>query len=872
MTQVSVETAAMASTTSSEVPSTAADTTTEESDKDNHNRSRDMTETTEPASIESTSSMVAASNPPSTEKPMINNTRGDDGDDAANLPAEESLADTEVASSSSTGPTAPMFYRLNAFRRDTDDDEDDNNTDGFQAIPTKQCKNTREDTVSTTCSSAAGISSKSRGVRFKNVCIREYEITIGDNPYCSYGVPICLDWNHGDDEVIPIDFFEASHKRRRTARRMLLNSFQRRDMLWRSGYLLEDIEKAIKANDREKFRRSVTLYFLPLFHVQELLYFGAEKILGKDKRNESQLVQEMVQKQQAVEIQHRQQDVNAAEMGGMTVDKEYDENSEDPPRRRLSFRSTSTRGGPVPYGVDDSIRSSSAYSDVSHERDDPYAASANSRYREYSVRVDRGQHDKATEIILCNLQRPHMRAFHAAWFSFFIAFFSWFAVTPLLGEIMETLNLTKEQIWVSSLCGTAGTIIMRIMMGPLCDKYGSRLCMAFILASSAIPCALTGLVETSQGLSAVRSFVGIAGSSFVACQYWTSQMFTREVAGTANALVAGWGNLGGGVTQLIMGSALFPLFKLFFSHEDTDDPSDGTNSSEMAWRTVFVVPALVSLITAYTIAYHCDDSPKGDYRERVRQQEIMVVSPSASLCAAAQNYNVWLLLLQYACCFGVEVTMTNATALYFRDEFGQTTVSAAAIASVFGFMNLFARGLGGFGSDLFNAKYGMRGRVSWQAVTLFMEGIGVVIFGFADTLAGSIIALIFLSFMVQSAEGSTFGIVPYVDRRFTGSVVGWVGAGGNVGGACFSVLFIRFEYERAFLFMGILASASSVLSFFLNCKTLARNAETLANEGKRDEGGHHHLHNEAIGMTRDTAITFAQLEGHEKTHHDEIVA
>ena len=78
----------------------------------------------------------------------------------------------------------------------------------------------------------------------------------------------------------------------------------------------------------------------------------------------------------------------------------------------------------------------------------------------------------------------------------------------------------------------------------------------------------------------------------------------------------------------------------------------------------------------------------------MRQQEIMIVSPTASLCAACQNWNVWILLIQYACCFGVEVTMTNATALYFQDEFGQTTVSAAAIASVFGFMNLFARGLG----------------------------------------------------------------------------------------------------------------------------------------------------------------------------------
>ena len=219
-----------------------------------------------------------------------------------------------------------------------------------------------------------------------------------------------------------------------------------------------------------------------------------------------------------------------------------------------------------------------------------------------------------------------------------------------------------------------------------------------------------------------------------------------------------------------MGSVLFPLFKIFYGAEDEDGTSDGMNSSELAWRTVFVVPAVVALVTSYVIVFHCDDSPKGDYRERVRQQEIMVVNPAASLCTTFMNTNVLVLLLQYACCFGVEVTMTNATALYYKDEFGQTTVSAAAIASVFGIMNLFARGIGGFISDMFNAKYGMRGRIMWQSVTLFLEGAAIIVFAYSQSLPGSIVSLVFLSLMVQSAEGSTFGIVPYVDRRFTGTM------------------------------------------------------------------------------------------------------
>ena len=55
--------------------------------------------------------------------------------------------------------------------------------------------------------------------------------------------------------------------------------------------------------------------------------------------------------------------------------------------------------------------------------------------------------------------------------------------------------------------------------------------------------------------------------------------------------------------------------------------------------------------------------------------------------------------------------MNNAAASYFKEGFGLSTESAAAIASIFGWMNLFARGLGGFASNKFNSWMGMRGRV-----------------------------------------------------------------------------------------------------------------------------------------------------------------
>ena len=54
----------------------------------------------------------------------------------------------------------------------------------------------------------------------------------------------------------------------------------------------------------------------------------------------------------------------------------------------------------------------------------------------------------------------------------------------------------------------------------------------------------------------------------------------------------------------------------------------------------------------------------------------------------------WMMALHYGCCFGVELTVNNMMASYFYNRFNLNLVTAGAIASCFGLMNLFARALG----------------------------------------------------------------------------------------------------------------------------------------------------------------------------------
>jgi MFS transporter, NNP family, nitrate/nitrite transporter len=78
------------------------------------------------------------------------------------------------------------------------------------------------------------------------------------------------------------------------------------------------------------------------------------------------------------------------------------------------------------------------------------------------------------------------------------------------------------------------------------------------------------------------------------------------------------------------------------------------------------------------------------------------------------------------------------------------------------------------------------------------------------------------SLFVNAAEGSSFGIVPYIDYNRMGSITGIVGAGGNVGAVGFGMAFRQLDYASAYDIMGYTILASCILSFFINIKGESR--------------------------------------------------
>jgi len=446
-------------------------------------------------------------------------------------------------------------------------------------------------------------------------------------------------------------------------------------------------------------------------------------------------------------------------------------------------------------------------------------------------------------------QNPHMRAFWGSTCSFFLAFLGWFALAPLGLEVASSMGICENQLYpplehpkrkaylkyknlktelfyckygkndakkptdckpdpagvdtqiydpsVLAKCVCTGgthcktvladagvaavgsTIFVRVALGTLLERFGPVNVQACLLTFGAIWVYAAAAISAPWNYTVIRFFIGCCGATFVTNQFWCSLMFAPNIVGTANATAAGWGNLGGGVTQVFMIVVLFNPFKSMGMEPDT------------AWRVSMVVPATLFLICAGTMKLLCWDTPT----KKRFTVDVTGKTKDASMwdyVEALKDLRVTVMIMQYSACFGTELAMNNQLATHFRTYFQMNAASASSLAASFGGMNLFARSLGGIFSDFLYHRMGWNGRLWAQFIALFFEGVFLFAFGCVDNSQEWYVALIVLvcfSLFVQMAEGTSYGIVPFLNREQLAVVSAMVGAGGNLGaviaGKCF---------------------------------------------------------------------------------------
>jgi NNP family nitrate/nitrite transporter-like MFS transporter len=332
-----------------------------------------------------------------------------------------------------------------------------------------------------------------------------------------------------------------------------------------------------------------------------------------------------------------------------------------------------------------------------------------------------------------------------------------------------------------------------------------------------------GLAHSFETFLLFRVLIGVIGASFVITQYHTSVMFAPNCVGTANATTAGWGNLGGGVTQMVMPL----LFALFVG-------ACGV-STALGWRLSMFVAGVVCALTGVAYYFLTQDAPHGNFRElRAAGRMPDMQSTRGSFLEACRDRRVWALFAVYGACFGLELTIDNIAALYFVDYFGelrnadpmQAVETAGLFAGLFGGMNLFARALGGIVGDRFGARWGLSGRVKWLFLVVFCEGLALMLFSQVRTLVLAVPMLMLFGLFVKMSNGATYSVVPFINKRALGSVAGIVGAGGNAGAVAAGFLFKMesLSWPTALFILGAAVTTVSFLTF----------AVTFSPEAERD--------------------------------------
>ncbi len=417
---------------------------------------------------------------------------------------------------------------------------------------------------------------------------------------------------------------------------------------------------------------------------------------------------------------------------------------------------------------------------------------------------------RATRLQLLNFTSLPMRAFHLTWMAFFVCFFAWFAVAPLMPVIRDDLGLSKDQIANINIAAVFVTILVRLIVGPLCDRFGARLTYTWLLALGAMPVIAISFANSYESFLFWRLCIGAIGASFVITQFHTSTMFAPNVVGTANATAAGWGNAGGGATQALMPLILTAALSL------------GLERST-GWRVSLIVPGVLMLIMAFFYYRYTTDTPQGNLRDpgvRLASGNSQRKGGMQSFIAAACDYRVWMLFVTYGACFGVELTIHNLAAMYYVDRFGLDVVTAGLYVGSFGLLALFARALGGVASDRIAHARGLDGRVTLLFALMLAEGAGLMVFSQMATALHAVIAMLIFGLFTHMACGATYSLVPFVNRKALGGVAGIIGAGGNVGAVAAGFLVKGTDTtQHALLLLGTTVALSAICAIAVRFST-----------------------------------------------------
>lgn len=344
----------------------------------------------------------------------------------------------------------------------------------------------------------------------------------------------------------------------------------------------------------------------------------------------------------------------------------------------------------------------------------------------------------------------------------FSVWFMWSAIAVKMNDYGYHLT-AQQKFWLTAAPVILGSLL-RIPYGLIVSKYGSRNSYAIVTLAMIIPClgaghALSHPETPYWQLLFWSSITGIAGANFATSMATVTLWFPKKLQGTALG-INGLGNLGVTLCQFLI------PWVIGLSLLTTATTSVATSSLHLENAAYIWIPAiLVCTALIWFGTENFDQKPKS-------------LSSQLQVC---RDPNTWFISVLYFLTFGAFVAMGASLPLIIREVFAKAPGGTPnpLMYSPFALMiATFMRPIGGWAADKFGA--GLMTAISIG--TMAIGGFSLSQFLEPNQFQGFFITVMVICAASGFGNGSVFKIIPSVNAKEAGPMIGIVSCIGAFGG------------------------------------------------------------------------------------------
>jgi len=361
----------------------------------------------------------------------------------------------------------------------------------------------------------------------------------------------------------------------------------------------------------------------------------------------------------------------------------------------------------------------------------------------------------------------HTPTLFMAFLYFDVSFMVWTMLGPLSTEISEALALTGhimtagEKATLLSLPILSGALL-RIVLGFGVDKFGAKktaLVSQLIVIASLLMAYMLGESITYNQLLIVALGLGFAGASFAVALPQAGQWYPPKSQGIVLG-IAGAGNIGV-VIDFLFAPKIAELW---------------------GWDSVFLVGAVMAIVTLIAYAFLAKDAPASVYTPRPKKLK--------DYGKLLRDKDTWWFSLFYAISFGGFVGFAGYMKVYLMNTysvdmaaFGLDVLDESnvkVVAGYFGALCIFAGAiLRPFGGATADKMGGIKSLYIFFGIVATLAILNAAI-----TLPFwlAIVVLFLIMANLGMANGAVFQLVPQRFAKDIGIMTGLVGAAGGIGG------------------------------------------------------------------------------------------